>query len=278
MPFFVAALREKIRNCVTLKSIAHAECAAGGVMENGMPRIRIATAGASILFFLAVMLGSAAAQSATGPVGKPLPLLQFTEHRGKAKLAPHPKLAAVIAKRKKPFLSRERIARHVVARPRRAIMEARRVPAPAAAAAVPVASAAMPQNIWPTADAAAAPAAMPTLTPDQSPPAVTTEPTVNTDPDQIVTGGHSVPAALPNERDQAAPPPAPAKTAAVASAAPAPVVHAMVVTAEPQNTGPESPIGSASWIAHVLAALGGAIAAGAAAWFLIRPASERSYE
>jgi hypothetical protein len=276
VPFLVAALREKIRIWVTLKSIACAECAAGGVMENGMPRIRIATAGASILFFLAVTLGSAAAQSeTTGPVGKPLPLLQFTQHKGKMRPPLHPKLAAVVEKKKKPF--RERIARHVAAKPHRAIVDARPAPAPAPPP-VPVASAAMPENGWPTASAGP-PDAM--LTPDQPPPSVTTEPTVNADPDQIVTGGHSVQAALPNGLDQAAHPAAPmktqVKTTATASAAPAPVVHAMVVRAEPRNSGPPSPIGSASWIEHVLAALGGAIAAGAVAWFLINPAPERRY-
>lgn len=38
-----------------------------------------------------------------------------------------------------------------------------------------------------------------------------------------------------------------------------------------------SPVGSVSWIAQVLAALGGAIAAGAVAWFLIGGGPQRSY-
>jgi hypothetical protein len=54
-----------------------------------------------------------------------------------------------------------------------------------------------------------------------------------------------------------------------------PVQHAMVATAEPQNP---NPVGSPIWIAHVLAALGGAIAAGGLAWFLINPLPVRSYE
>jgi hypothetical protein len=249
-----------------------------------MPRIRIATAGASILVFLAVTLGSAAAQyDATFSVGKPLPLLQFTQHKVNTRVPPHPKLAVMAAKKKKVF--RERIARHLAAKPHRAIVDARRAPAPAKIArdAAPENSAtpqnaAMPENSWPTASAATADA-MPTLAPDQSPPPVTTAPTVNADPDQIVTGGHSVQTALPNGLDQAAPPaaaPAKDQTAATATA-PAPVVHAMVVTAEPQNASSPSPIGSASWIEHVLAALGGAITAGAVAWFLIKPAPERTY-
>jgi hypothetical protein len=54
-----------------------------------------------------------------------------------------------------------------------------------------------------------------------------------------------------------------------------PVQRVMAVTAEPQNP---NPIGSASWIAHVLAALVGAIATGALAWVLINPLPARSYE
>jgi hypothetical protein len=49
----------------------------------------------------------------------------------------------------------------------------------------------------------------------------------------------------------------------------------MVATADPPNP---NPVGSPTWIAHVLAALGGAIAAGGVAWFLINPLPARSYE
>jgi hypothetical protein len=45
-----------------------------------------------------------------------------------------------------------------------------------------------------------------------------------------------------------------------------------VKASDPQ---PKSPVGSASWMMQVMAALGGAIAAGAAAWFLIGRASPR---
>jgi hypothetical protein len=264
-----------------------------------MPRIRIATAGAFVLFFLAVTLGSAAAQFETaGPVGKPLPLLQFTQHNSKTKLPPHPKLAAMAAKKKKVF--RERIAKHLAAKPHRAIADARPAPAaapapapapvsakvasnaPAENSAAPQSSApqnSLPTNSWPTASAAT-PDTTASPTPDQPPPSVTTEQTVNADPDEIVTGGPSVQAALPNGLDQAAPPAAPAKAPAnvraAAAATPPPAVHAMVVRVEPPDT--PSPFGSASWIEHVLAALGGAIAAGVVAWFLIiKPAPERTY-
>ena len=39
----------------------------------------------------------------------------------------------------------------------------------------------------------------------------------------------------------------------------------------------KNPVGSASWIAQVLAALGGAIAAGSVAWFLIGASPQRMY-
>jgi len=54
-----------------------------------------------------------------------------------------------------------------------------------------------------------------------------------------------------------------------------PVQRAMVASAEPQNL---NPVGSVSWIVHVLAALGATIAAGALAWVLINPLPARSYE
>lgn len=235
-----------------------------------MPHIRIVAAGAFVLLFLAVMLDGAAAQSATtGAAGKPLPLLQFVHHKSPAKLRPHPKLAAKFATKK---TVRRRIVKRTFASPHKAIVDARPTQVPAAAAP--------PGNIWPTADTAT-PGDMTRLVPDQAPAAATTEPVVDTDPNQIVTGGHSVQAALPNGLNQAdgaadeikeA-----AKTTTADPAAPQPVVHAMVVKADAGSVSPLSPIGSASWIAHVLAALGGALAAGAVAWFLIRPAPERTY-
>ena len=51
--------------------------------------------------------------------------------------------------------------------------------------------------------------------------------------------------------------------------------HAMVATAEPQTS---NPVGSVSWMVHVLAALGAAIAAGALAWVLIDPLPARRYQ
>jgi hypothetical protein len=55
---------------------------------------------------------------------------------------------------------------------------------------------------------------------------------------------------------------------------PAPAAEAVVAAQAPRST---SPVGSASWFAQVLAALGGAVAAGSAAWFLIGSAPQRTY-
>jgi hypothetical protein len=259
-----------------------------------MPLVRIVSAGASFLLFLAVTLTGAAAQTAPdGAAGQPLPLLQFV-HKGRVsrpKLRPHPELARRLAKRK-PI--ERRIAKRTFIKRHGALAEARHAIRPRVIAQA--AAGAPGQDIWPSAETAA-PAGIASLAPDQVPAPVATEAVVDTNPNQIVASGHSVPTAMPSggNTDNVAPAPAAspnslpaanvaargstptAKTTAPQSGAATPVVRAMVVKAEPQSANPADPIGSASWIAHVLAALGGAIAAGAVAWFLIRPAPERTY-
>jgi hypothetical protein len=181
-----------------------------------------------------------------------------------------------------------RIDRRDLARTRGVAVEARRPAAPAAAIA-PTGN-----NVWPAPDRAvpgeiAAAAAPPG-------PAIATEPVLDTDPDEIAAGGHVLPPAvssnaaspigLASNREaiaatgalpgmasgvQAA---APASANSAKSAPKAPVVRAMVAAAAANNP---DPVGSSAWIAHVLAALGGAIAAGAVAWFLIGAAPRRNY-
>ncbi len=73
----------------------------------------------------------------------------------------------------------------------------------------------------------------------------------------------ALPATPPNDPAAVAP----ASTTQTALAAP-------VQAQEGQNA---ATVGSASWIAQVLAALGGAIAAGAVAWFLIGSGPVRTY-
>jgi hypothetical protein len=72
-------------------------------------------------------------------------------------------------------------------------------------------------------------------------------------------------------------PPAEADAGPAVNAAP-PVGVTPAVGAEPAQADaaqPKSPIGSAFWIMQIMAALGGAAAAGSAAWFLIGSASSR---
>lgn len=253
---------------------------------------RIAALGASCLLVLAATLGGAEAQTS----GSPLPLLQI-DH-AKTAVHAHHKAAARIARTKSAHKTAHRhVARRVHAKTRvadagRALRAPPTTPpqttpqndsqdiwsAPAAAvagnAAAPSGSS-LPGGVTPVA-----PAAAPTA-------AVVNEPVVDTDPNGILNGGHAVPAAMPNPVKPAASAPtplpavaqrpvptpsAPVKVAAAAPPAPKPAVRAMLV-----KPSTPSPVGSASWIVQLLAALGGAIAAGAVAWFLIRPAPERTY-
>lgn len=262
-------------------------------MEDAVPLSRLIAASASFFLLLTATLTSATAQSAPGgTAGQPMPLLQFVHHKtfvphkslaphrskvSRAKERPHPKVAEKLTI-KRPV--RHEFAKRVFAKPRKVIAAARPVPVHAAVS-TPV------QNIWPTVHTVA-PADNALLTPDRTPGPVTTVAVVDTDPNQIVAGSHSVQAALPTGLNANAVTPDPVKNVASAPvkkvaktqvpvpSAAKPVVHAMVVKALRAN-GPATPIGSASWIAHVLAALGGAIAAGAVAWVLIRPAPERNY-
>jgi hypothetical protein len=124
-------------------------------------------------------------------------------------------------------------------------------------------------NAWPivnapaTAEAAAAP-------PPQSASAQTDdEPAMS----EIVVGGQTVQvdsADQVNEIDLAANDRQDAVPSAAANdgteAAPAPAARSLLFAPVEEKA---SPVGSASWIAQVLAALGGALAAGGAAWFMI---------
>lgn len=261
-----------------------------------MARIRIAALGVSCLLVLAATLGSAEAQT----TGSPLPLLQI-DHTKTAVHARHLP-AARIARTK----SSEGIARrHIVTRihtKTRVVDAGRDLPAPPTTS--PQTSSPQTtsqndfQNIWPAPAAAVGSIAAPSggalpsgVTPVEptaaSAPNVVTETVVDTDPNGILNGGHDVPAAVPNPITPAVsapkPQPAAAKPAAASASPPVKVAAAAPVLAKPAvramlfKPSSPSPIGSASWIAQMLAALGGAIAAGAVAWFLIRPAPEQNY-
>jgi len=254
-----------------------------------MARSLIAVMGASSLLVLAATLGGAAAQTA----GSPLPLLQI-DHATTAVRAHH-KAAVRVARTS----SRERpdhrhtakhIARRVHARTRVADA-ARDLPAPPATPPQ-----AAPQNnsrnIWPTPATAplgyaATDSNTAALAPSAASPSVTTEQVVETNPNGTLNGGLAVPAVMPapvtpavaapnpqpaTARPTAPSPTPPLKVATATPAGPKPAVRAMLF-----RLSTSSPVGSALWIAQLLAALGGAIAAGAIAWFLIRPKPEQNY-
>lgn len=253
-----------------------------------MARSLIAAMSASFLLTLGATLGSAEAQTA----GAPLPLLQIDHARTAAHA--HRRAPARIAKTEP---ARKTAHRHIAKHSRKSIHAKTRVadagrdlPAPPTTTrqAPPQSDS---RNVWPSPTTTALGyAATPGIIPADGghaaalPPApsaaVKTELVVGTDPNGILNGGHAVPAAMPNPPSPVASTPAPkpattampVKTAIAAPAVQKPAPRAMLVRQNSPNA-----VGSASWIAQMLAALGGAIAAGAVAWFLIRPAPQRNY-
>lgn len=266
-----------------------------------MLSLRIVTTGA---VFLTLAAGSASAQTATAAApGKPLPLLQIFQKNEDTVVTPHHR--ARYARRRAP---KTRVANHATGAMRHAYMEVQPAPEPAQPETAQATATAVPANIWPTPDltppgmegltptpAAAAPAASEPFTPAapvnpnavlaaayhtvQVAPQVTPPSTAQVTPQNTVRVAQAS-TVIPT--DAAADQPHDATNMAKASnpvpsgpVPSGPVQHVMVTTAEPQNPNPD---GSPTWIVHVLAALGGAIAAGAFTWFLINPLSARSYE
>jgi hypothetical protein len=221
-----------------------------------------------------------------------------------ARTAPRtePRTAANTAPKSRRFA--KAAARHL--RPRIAAAAARhsRSPiAPAAAIAknsplpIATAAAAAPANVWQQpntlaiaepAPAEAAPASA-NIWPSADPPAVADAGTAASAPapkatdaaqpkspsdsalSEIVVGGQTVKVEPPNQVnaiDLAADKPDAAEDVALKSdfAAASATPQAMVVGA---SRADDSAVGTASWIAKVLAAFGGAVAAGSAAWFMI---------
>ncbi len=209
-----------------------------------MLSIRIVAAGA---VSLVMAVGGAAAQTTTNTApGKPIPLLQILTQPDKTKTKLH-------AKRMSRTAGKTHIA-SAKAKPVR--------PMQAAAEAPEAADAAAPAEI-----AVAEPVA-------ELAPAFT-----DRMPSEVTIAGQSVQVVSAdevNEIDLATND----VEAAARTAAPSPIVEAApqsvpAKAAPPQGDARE--VSNASWIAQVLAALGGAIAAGSLAWFLIGPAPQRTY-
>ncbi len=240
-----------------------------------MPNTRLSAAGAAALLVLGLAAGNATAQTATGDApGKPLQLLKIVEQPSRPKTRPHAKTGMLKS-------SKTHVAR----------LEHKRPHAPAQTAAAPTPASTLPAANYsaPMSFAAAEPAPAPQLAPAPSAPF----------PSELVVGGQTVQVASPNavndidlaatDKDAlggAATPGGATASMAAASSAVASTVSAgdaaeptakldsmNAASAQPQV----SPVGSTSWLLQVLAALGGAVAAGSVAWFLIGSTPQRTY-
>jgi hypothetical protein len=258
-------LREKIRNCVTMRS---RRFALSGVVsgEREMLRIRIVMAAAIAALVLAS--GSVAAQTGDQP-GQPLKLLAGLRPPHEKKM--HESKASVHAKT--AHKTTHKTAAKLAARVRGAgkthgkVAAAQSNPVPTETAPV-----APPVNAWPAADTPATVSA-PEPAPADSPPPQQGTVTFEGQKVQLespnrlnaldLAAGDSNDATARAQNDNAGAAPA----APIALAAP---MH--------QDAGQNADtVGGASWIAQVLAAFGGAVAAGAVAWFLIGSGPVRIY-
>ena len=209
---------------------------------------------AAVLFAASMTAGSALAQTVTNSApGKPMQLVQNIKPASKATKS------AKIAKVKTSH------HRH------RTFAQRKRSPAPVQVAQQPAdAWSATPALPFAGTAAVAAPSPVP----------------VETAPSELVVGGQTVQISSPeklNEIDLAA------KDGDASTGAANPKVGNDVAEAaaksDSANTAPQSlasaaapsEIGSTAWLLQVLAALGGAVAAGSAAWLLIGSAPQRMY-
>jgi hypothetical protein len=220
-----------------------------------MPSIRIVSASMVAAVVVALAMSGVSARAVTSdPSEKPLPLLAGLNPPHHAKAVHVKKFAAKHDKKQIRLV-------------------ATRAPRPNTQTDAPPADAwPVPLALVPADTATAAPPE--TSTPDNAPA-----------PSDVLVGGQTVQIAVPdqvNEIDLASRDNSPATTTfppgdqaattpAVRTVLATPTSHADTV----QNAG--AVVGSASWIAQVLAALGGAAAAGAVAWFLIGSGPVRLY-
>ena len=250
-----------------------------------MPKIRVICVGLGAAIAVALALGGAQAQ--TAPVGQPLALLAGLRppHESKVhEVKARGRAKATHRTSEKAAAKRPRTAKKVAARHSRHVAlkkHERRERTFAAAATItdspPQSAPSAPSaNDRPTMEMAA-PAAI-AAAPPPTAAAVSSAPSTTADGDspnasamvngQAAQGDAHNPV---NSSDLAAPPEAtPSAQATIAEAA------SQTVLAAPVHRD-TSPVGSASWIAQVLAAFGGAVAAGAVAWFLIGGGPVRTY-
>jgi hypothetical protein len=249
------------------------------------------------LFAAGVLVSGAAAQTAE-PVGGPLQLLRLM-HLAPPEAQPHGKLGAKSTARSSERSAARSAAkssekRHVASRrkPRSyyAVAERKRqqVESKLQAAAAPAAVAPPSDNAWPAAPTAMAADAT-TLAPVQQtpapPPPQIVAPTAGA-PGTLVVDGQTIQVASAdeaNEIDLAADDAAAARNAALgpklAVNTQLSAVAESAAKLEPASAAlvetQIAEVSTTSWILQVLAALGGAVAAGTLAWFLMRSAPPR---
>jgi len=253
-----------------------------------MSSIRIAAAGAALLLLSGLNASGAAAQTATDQAtGQPLQLLRWlhlTSQANKPTTRPRAKLAE-----RKTIRTAAAFAKH------------RRLPAETAEATPPA-------TTWPAVNPIAPMETTITTTTLVPAPPTGLTPGVPV-PNELVVAGQTVQLASPdevNELDIAAndtQPPA-SNVGPTDTASPVPAMNEAAKASSKSDSliaAPQQPsasrvssqissqissqvsshagsqVGTASWIAQVLAALGGAVAAGTAAWFLIGVTPERIY-
>jgi hypothetical protein len=140
--------------------------------------------------------------------------------------------------------------------------------------APPPSPTAPPAAVWPLADAAASPDSTPSNPPESAPSDATT-------PSAVMVGGQTVQVVAPeqvNQIDLTADDETPTAAARLDGPGAAPAAQtALSAPVHEDGSQNQGPVGSASWFAQVLAALGGAFAAGTVAWFLIGSGPVRTY-
>jgi hypothetical protein len=237
-----------------------------------MLSIRIVTAGAVAAMAFVLAGASANAQtSASDQAGKPLSLLAglAPPHESKvheAKAHTHEKAAGrTIGKTAaKSSIAKNSIAKNTTLASKRrnriALAQSQEPPAQPAPMTPPAA-------VWPLADAAS-PSDIATPTPSETAP-----PDNGTAPHEVVVGGQTVEVAAAdqvNQIDLAAGDDSITAATPANKAEAAPAMQTVLTAPVNDDAGQNPrPISNASWFAQVLAALGGAFAAGTVAWFLI---------
>jgi hypothetical protein len=272
-----------------------------------MRNFRVVTRGVIVcgcLFASGMLVGGAAAQTAE-PVGRPMQLLQLVKPGKAAEVKPHAKLAAkrhaklaakpiakssakssaqasarapakasAKASAKTRIASRKKQRSHMVAERKRRHQSA-----------VQVAEAPASDNAWPAAPTAT-PVDAATLAPAPAPQIVA--PVAGATPGQLIVDGQIIQVASADEANEIDLAANDASVASDASLGAATTGNAAMTevneppvksdsTSAAVAPAQSADVSSTSWFLQVMAALGGAVAAGSVAWFLIGSAPQRMY-